>query len=159
MNVPLRICLQSQPDRAANPAQDTRSYTTPRGTISTNEIALHKALSGSCGVAQSCTPMSLRHGTSDSVVRCLSAQCSSQRRQSSPNWSAASASEGCLAPYPAGRVPPPTRDCIFHTSVWKKATRPGRQVSRKHQIGCLLRQLDSALRLCPPHRPYPSRGA
>jgi hypothetical protein len=33
--LPLSLCRLWQPDRAANAAQDSRSYTTPRGTIQT----------------------------------------------------------------------------------------------------------------------------
>ena len=111
----------------------------------TNEIAAHRAPFGACGAAQLCTPMSMRHGTSDSAVRCLSAPCSSRRRLSSPNWCANSVNEGCIAPDPVGRVPPPTRDCRTPTSVEESQSRPGCQVRQQHQIWCLLCQLDSAL--------------
>ena len=63
---------------------------------------------------------------------------------SSPNWCASSASAGCSAPDPVGGVPPPPRDCTTHTSVRKRAARPGYQVRPKRHIWCLLRQLDSS---------------
>ncbi len=52
------------------------------------------------------------------------------------NWYASSASERCSASDPVGGVPPPTPDCIIHTSVRKHATRPGCQVRHERQIWC-----------------------
>ena len=110
----------------------------------TRTIDHHRAPSGASGAAQPCMPMSMRRGASGRAVRCLLVPCSSRRRQSSRNWCANSASEGCVAPDPVGGVPPPTRDRPIPTSVGSGRNRPGCQARPKHQIWCFLRQPDSA---------------
>ena len=46
--LPLSLCRLWQPDRAANAAQDTRSYTTARGTITIGGLSFER-LSGTAG--------------------------------------------------------------------------------------------------------------
>ena len=87
----------------------------------------------------------MRHGASDSAVRCLSAPCSSRRPQSSPTWCASPAGEGRPAPNPVRKVPPPTRDCPIPPSMEKHPPWPGCPFRPERQIWCLLYQFDHAL--------------
>src|SRR5205823_9205048 len=62
--LPLSLCRLWQPDRAANAAQDTRSYTTARGTIRSRAL-IHSG----CGAGVKCNDGGAASPTRGSVLR------------------------------------------------------------------------------------------